>query len=141
MLRPFSLYLAASVDVFHALVMVAWIAGVPLLFWHRWPRLSRWYAGYSVVVIVVSQLSHFALGECILTTLARHLWLYGSPHPELVARTWFTVRLVDAIFQVRPSERAVIIAWEGLILVGCIGLLVHLRRSRRLARRPLRAPS
>ena len=33
--------LASVVDAIHALVMVLWVLGLPLLFWHRWPRLMK----------------------------------------------------------------------------------------------------
>ncbi len=126
--------IASLLDALHALLMVLWITGIPLLFWHRWPRLSRAYAAYSIAFIVVSQGSQWLLGECFLTTWARYFWLRGSgAPPNELHRDWFTVRCAEAVFHMRPSQRAVSIAWETLVLVSSVGMLVWLagRRGQR----------
>lgn len=123
--------LAAFVDFVHALAMVLWIGGIPLLFWHRWPRLSRAYAYYALAFIVISQLSHYLLGECFLTSLSRWLWQSSPAHPEEAPHTWFTVRFAEAVFHLRPTERSIVIAWEVLVVVCGVGFFVHLRRGRR----------
>jgi hypothetical protein len=43
--------LAALIDVTHALLMAAWVLGLPLLFWHRWPRWTRAYAIYAIAFV------------------------------------------------------------------------------------------
>ena len=120
--------LAASVDLIHALLMAAWMAGLPLLFWHRWPRLTRAYGIYAVAFIVVSQASHWWLGECVFTTLAR--WCASSSSIP-VSEEWFTVRLAQAVFDMTPSHRAVVWISEGLILVTAIGALASHRQWHR----------
>ncbi len=120
-------FLAACVDFLHALLMAAWVCGLPLLFCHTRPSLTRIYGIYAVVFIVISQVSHWLLGECFLTTVAR--WCAtSSPVPE--SDEWFTVRVSQAIFHLAPSHRAVVWVSEGLILVTAIGVL----RSQRVWR-------
>ncbi len=121
--------LGAAVDFLHALLMAAWILGLPLLFWHRWPRLSRDYAVFAIAFIVVNQISYALLGECFLTTLSRAFWERSSVAAP-VSNEWFTVRLSQAIFRLTPSHRAVKLATEGLILATAVGVLVWIRRLR-----------
>jgi hypothetical protein len=123
--------LASLVDFFHALVMVAWIAGLPLLFWRRRPALTRAYAVYAVSFIVLSQGSHLLIGECFLTTLSRWLWEHGGAAPRVAPEEWFTVRFAMAIFRLTPSHRAIKILGEALILVTAIGMLLSLRTASR----------
>src|SRR5258708_20582068 len=86
--------LAAALDAVHALLMVVWMASIPLLFSRRWLRLSRVCAIYSIAFIVVSQTSQWLLGECFLTTWARWLWRRGSGTPPFERHAdWFTLRL------------------------------------------------
>jgi len=121
--------LSASVDVLHALAMLVWGVGLPLLFWHRWPRLSRGYLVYSLAFIAASVISQIVLGECFLTTLARDLAERGT-NEILRQKTSFTVRFVEAVAGMRPSERLAVRLWELAIFVTCMGMLVHLwRRS------------
>ncbi len=118
--------LAASIDFVHALLMAAWVCGLPLLFWRRWPRLTRAYGVYAVAFIVVSQASHFALGECFLTTLARMCLRSAT---TAVSSEWFTVRVAQAVFHLTPSHRSVVWISEALILITAIGVLFpHKRR-------------
>jgi hypothetical protein len=121
--------LSASVDVLHALAMLAWGIGLPLLFWHRWPALSRGYMVYSLAFIAASVTSQLMLGECFLTTLARGLAERGT-NEILREKASFTVRLVEAVAGMRPTERLAVRLWELAIFLTCMGMLVHLwRRS------------
>ncbi|HSQ68329.1 MAG TPA: hypothetical protein VLM85_34205, partial [Polyangiaceae bacterium] len=61
-------------DALHALLMLLWVVGMPLLFWHRWPRLSYFYSGFAVLFVIVNVISQWVLGECFLTTLSRFFW-------------------------------------------------------------------
>jgi hypothetical protein len=120
---------AALTDLVHALSMVAWVAGLPLLVWHGLPRLSRAYVVYAIAFVLLSQGSQWLLGECFLTTATRAAWNAGGGFdPE--DRTWFTIRLAELVFRMRPSERAVSIAFEVLVLVTALGVLLHFRRGR-----------
>jgi hypothetical protein len=126
---------AAALDAVHALLMVVWVAGIPLLFWHRWPRLSWSCVVYTIVFIVVSQASQWLLGECFLTTWARWFWRRGSGAPPFERHgSWFTVRFSEAVFHLRPTQRAVSITWELLVLVCAIGIFLGYRRVRWRAR-------
>ncbi len=122
---------AAALDVLHALLMLVQVAGLPLLFWHRWPRLTRGYAIYAIAFIVLNQISKYLLGECFLTTLARMLWARAVVDPRDVPGEWFTVRLAQWVFHMTPSHRAVAIAGELLMLVTALGVLVWRRNVRR----------
>jgi pimeloyl-ACP methyl ester carboxylesterase len=49
--------LAGTVDLAHALSMLAWGLGLPLLAWHRFPRLSRTYMWFAIAFIFISVVS------------------------------------------------------------------------------------
>jgi hypothetical protein len=115
--------LGSVVDFLHAILMVAWVAGLPLLFSRRWPRASRWYAVYAVVFIVLNQASRFFLGECFLTTLARLLWERGGAPTRSAPGEWFTVRVAMAVFHLTPSHRSIKVVSEVLIGLTAIGML------------------
>ena len=119
--------LASVVDSLHALLMAAWVLGLPLLFWHGRPRLTRAYGVYAIVFIVLSQGSRFLLGECFLTTLSRFLWQHG-PAARSAPDEWFTVRFAELIFHLTPSHRAISIASEALVLVTAVGMLATMAR-------------
>ena len=122
--------LGSVVDALHALLMVAWVATLPLLFYHRWPRLTRFASVYALVFVVVSQGSQWLLGECFLTTVARWLWQHeggGLSSPE----EWFTVRVAQAVFRMTPSHDAIVWASEGLAVVTAVGVLSTWARRRR----------
>jgi hypothetical protein len=98
--------LAIGTDFIHITFMVLWAVGLPLLVWHRWPRLSLAYTVYAIAFVIVSQLSHYTLGECFLTTLSRYLWeLAGAG-----ADGTFTGRLVIMVAGVRSKVRGLV--WE-----------------------------
>jgi hypothetical protein len=121
------------IDLLHALLMVAWVVGLPLLFWRRFPRATRLYAAYSVAFVVINQVSRLVLGECVLTTLARWFWERGGAPPRSAPNEWFTVRLAMAVFHLTPSHRAITVLSELLVGVTAVGMLVS---SRHTAPRP-----
>jgi hypothetical protein len=121
--------LGSLVDFVHALAMASWVIGLPLLFWHRYPRLSRGYAVYALVFIILNQISKFTLGECFLTTIARALWEHGGAPPRTAPNEWFTVRVAMAIFKMTPSHRSITILSEVLIFVCAVGMLWTMRKA------------
>src|SRR5438874_9441072 len=100
-------HLAALIDFVHALAMLVWVVGLPLLFMRRWARARRWYAWYALAFIVLSKGSQWLFGSCFLTRLSTLLWRAGSVRAREEPETWFTVRFADAVFHMRPSEDAV----------------------------------
>ena len=96
-----------TVDVVHALAMLVWGLGLPLLVWHRFERLSHIYTLFAAVFVVSSVGSHWGLGECFLTTLARSLWNAAGAWRDSVP---FTVTLTNTIAGIRPSTRSAVIA-------------------------------
>jgi hypothetical protein len=123
--------LGSLVDLLHALLMVVWIAGLPLLFWHRYPRATRAYALYAVVFVTINLGSRWILGECVLTTIARWLWEHGGAPPRTAPNEWFTVRLSMMVFHLTPSHVIIKRLSEALILVTALGMLVFKRSSDR----------
>jgi len=119
--------LAAGVDLTHALLMLAWGLGLPLLFWHRFARLSRVYVGFCAIFVAISLASNQVLGECVLTTLARQLWQAAGGYRDAVP---FTVLFVNAIAGIRPTAREAVLAWEAAIFVTTLGLLFWWRKTR-----------
>jgi hypothetical protein len=125
--------LGASVDFMHATLMVAWVVGLPLLFWHRWPRATRAYAAFAIAFVLVNVVSRAILGECVLTTIARACW-ERAPRPtdvRPISREWFTVRIAEAIFRLTPTHRSITIVSEALITVTAVGMLVSLHHGAR----------
>lgn len=123
---------AVIVDFVHAAALVAWIGGLPLLFWHRWPKLTRWYAIYALAFVALTQLSYHLLGECFLTTIARHFFEQGDPNalsPDV--DEWFTVRIAKWVFGFAPSHRSIVYIWEAGVVLTAIGALVALSANRR----------
>jgi hypothetical protein len=121
--------LASSVDLAHGLVMVAWGLGLPLLFWHRFPRLSRGYMWFALSFVVLSVASHELLGECFLTRIARELWVrsggYRGQEP-------FTVLFANAVAGVRPTTREAVLAWEIAVFVTSAASLWCWRSTRQI---------
>ncbi len=117
--------LGGCIDLLHALLMAGWVLGLPLLFWHRWPRRTRAYAFYAIGFVVANQVSHALLGECFLTTLARACWQRGpgSGGPTPAYEEWFTVRMSEAIFRLTPTHRAINLVSEALILLTALGVV------------------
>lgn len=112
--------LATFVDVVHALAMLVWGLGLPLLVWHGSVRLSRIYMWYSVAFVLLTVASHQLLGECFLTTWARALWDRSGDARDDVA---FSVLLVNAVAGIRPSSRSAVLIWEAAVLASSAGSL------------------
>jgi hypothetical protein len=124
-------WLAVASDLTHLVAMLLWALGLPLLFWHRWPRASLCYGWYGLVFVLSSQLSHVVIGECFLTSLSRLFWeAAGDP-----TASSFTVRLVNSVAGIRPSERSVVVAWQIGVVATCIGVLWSMHRASVRARR------
>lgn len=119
--------LAIGADLVHVLAMLAWAVGLPFLVWHRYPRLSYAYTVYAIAFVLISQLSHLTLGECFLTTLSRILW--ASAGSEALGS--FTVRLVNFVAGIRPTEESAVLVWEVGILATAVAVLFSLYRARR----------
>lgn len=112
-------YLGTIIDVCHAVLMVLWIVGVPLLFWHRYPKLTISYACYAIVFIIVNISSQYFLGECILTTLSKYCWDHYSF--SIHENEWFSVRFSKFIFGLAPSHELVKIITGILITISALG--------------------
>jgi Na+(H+)/acetate symporter ActP len=129
---------ASLVDVLHALLMLAWVAGLPLLFSRRFsvrfPRATRTYALYAVVFVAVNQVCELTLGGCPLTLMSRKLWSYGLPNGA-VPEEWFSVRLAHAVFHASPSRSGLTILFSVLVSITALGVLVSLRGGARGALR------
>lgn len=95
-----------------------WGLGLPLLVWHKYARLSRAYAYFALSFVIVSLVSQAVLGECVLTTLARHFWLASGGFRD---RTPFTTLFVNTIAGFRPSDDAAALLWKVAVLVTSIG--------------------
>ncbi len=119
--------LAIGTDLIHALMMAAWIGGLPLLVWHRWPRVTCAYAVYAIAFVIASQLSQWLLGECFLTAIALFFWQH-VPSSAPVSKEWFTVRAAQAVFRLAPSHRAIALVSEGMIVATAAGALSSLHR-------------
>jgi len=132
--RMFQL-LAVGTDFLHAMLMVAWTAGLPLLLWHRWPRATLVYAAYAIAFVAISQLSQWLLGECFLTDLAVHFW-QRVPTSAPVSREWFTVRIARDVFHLAPSHRSIVRVSEPLIVATAVGALWSFHRLRVRDARP-----
>ena len=132
--------LGACIDLIHALLMAIWILGLPLLFWHRFPRATSVYAFYAIGFIVVNQVSQALLGECFLTTLARASWQRapGFAGTARASGEWFTVRLAEAIFHLTPTRRGIKLVSEALILITAVGIAFRTIVTRRSRRKDLR---
>jgi hypothetical protein len=126
--------LASFVDLTHGMLMIAWGLGFPLLFWHRFPRLSRTYMWFALAFVVVSVVSHEVLGECFLTTLARELWERGGGYR---GREPFTVLFANTVAGIRPTTRQAVLAWELGIFVTSAASLWCWRGTRGRAGTPL----
>jgi hypothetical protein len=123
--------LATLIDFIHALTMLAWFVGLPLLVWRKYPRLTRAYALYALAFVVLSQLSYWVLGECFLTTMARTAWEsqpVGTAPPDV--EEWFTVRIARGVFGATPSHRSIVWLSEAAVVVTAALALRSLRPPR-----------
>lgn len=125
------LLLAMAADLAHALAMILWALGLPLLFWHRYYHLARIYIWYGLGFTVASFLSHELIGECFLTTLARELRTASGTSTDSAS---FTTRLVEFVAGIRPSERWIVVLWQAALFVTTLGALVHLHQRKLHAR-------
>jgi hypothetical protein len=112
-------YLAVATDLIHAIAMVAWIFGLPLLFWHKYNKLSLSYGSYSLFFILVNQVSHYTLGKCVLTSISQYFWEHSENHAD--TSEWFAVRFSNMIFGLTPTHNSIKILTECLIAVSAIG--------------------
>ena len=101
------------VELVHVVVIAAWLVSLPLLFWHRWPRLSWWAAAYALVFVAINRLSTWFLGECILTRAAR--WCGGGWDNE-----WFSVKLAR-LAGVALAARDIVAIEHLLFLIVFVG--------------------
>lgn len=122
--------LATLFDFFHALLIATWALGLPLLFWQRWPRLSRAYAVYALGFVALNLLSDWIFGECFLTAITRYFWENAPTRPADTSE-WFTVRFAELVFKLTPSHEAIKLVSKALVLVTAIGVLVHVNASAR----------
>jgi len=120
--------LATMLDFFHALVIATWALGLPLLFWQRWPKLSRIYAAYAIGFVSLNLLSDWLIGECFLTTITRYFWENAATRPSNSSE-WFTVRFAELVFKLTPSHDTIKLLTKTLVFVTAIGALVHKSRS------------
>ena len=121
---------AALVDALHAALMAAWILGLPFLFWHRWPRITKFYGLYAAGFVVVTRVSHWLLGECFLTRISRNLWNAGSTSAS-DTDDWFTLRFARLVFGLTPTHRTIAIGSEVLVFVTAVGMLFSLYHHRK----------
>lgn len=120
-------YIAVTIDVLHALFMMVWIIGLPLLFWHRFPKLTLTYACYAVVFIIINQVSHYTLGECILTTISRWFWQHSGQHEP--TEQWFSIRFAKWIFGLTPTHRDIKVTGEIIIAICAAGGLYSIYKK------------
>jgi hypothetical protein len=126
---------AQLIDISHALAMLLWALGLPLLFWHRFPSLSHAYMLFALGFVVGTVASHQLLGECFLTSLARYCWNQAGVLREAVP---FTTVLANSVAGFRPRTRTVVIVWESLVLLSGVGGLYYWHRLSRATRKPCR---
>jgi hypothetical protein len=119
---------AIAIDFIHALLMVMWVFGMPLLFWHRYPKVSMAYCWFSLAFIIVNQASQYFLHECVFTTIAG--WLYAHTSAS-VSDEWFAVRIPKAVFGFVPTHRSIKLLTEILIGVSAIGGIYSLFRRKK----------
>lgn len=115
-------------DALHALLMLLWVVGMPLMFWHRWPRLSYFYSGFAVLFVIVNVISQWVLGECFLTTLSRFFWTRSSGAPPEEVQEWFTVRFARWVFHMTPSHGTIKRLTELLIFVCSVGAFYSMHK-------------
>lgn len=123
------IYLAVLTDVIHALLMASWIVCLPLLFWHRWPKLSLAYCIYCISFIIVNQVSHYTLGCCVFTTIAD--WFYTHSGHAMTGE-WFAVRASQFVFGLAPSHRGIKMATEAVIIVAAIGQIYFYAKRKKI---------
>jgi hypothetical protein len=107
------------VELIHAILMIAWILSIPFLFLKRWKKLTIISVIYNISFITVNRISHWILGECILTRAAR--WAGGEWNNE-----WFTIKIIRIIFGFIPTNKNIIYIEQTLLFTVSIGILFSL---------------
>lgn len=115
--------MASVIEFIHALCMIFWILTIPFLFYHRWPKITLGAIVYNFLFVTVNRLSHWILGECIFTRMAR--WAGGEWNNE-----WFTVKVARLVFGFIPSNKNVTYVEQGILLLVCTGVLISLYRRK-----------
>lgn len=118
--------LAAFTDLLHIGFMLVWGLGLPLLFWRRFPRLSRAYMWFTLLFVSVTVTSHALLGECFLTTIARDFWTRGAGFRDRVP---FTVLVTDWVAGFRPDSREAVLIWELAVFASSAGCLWYWHKT------------
>ena len=120
--NPLSSYsiLATLVDLAHVSSMLVWGLGLPFLVWHRFPRLSRAYMWFAVGFVLISVGSHYVLGVCVLSTLARSLWRAAGSARDGAP---FIGTLLQKVAGLHPSNRKIVLIWELAVLATSVGSL------------------
>lgn len=113
-------YLGAGVDVFHALTMLLWVAGFPFLFLKGYPKISKLYFIYTLLFILINQISKYFLGECVLTTIAGYFY---SKSDDSYHNEWFIVRVAYSIFGLVPSHEMIRFCTKVIVVITIIGVI------------------
>lgn len=115
------IFIAICVDVIHAIAMMLWVIGLPLLFYNKYPSLSIGYAIYSILFIIINQLSHYYWGHCIFTVLSNYYYKLANSNVD--TGEWFSIRFARYIFGLTPTHKGVNIATQLLIMISSFGCL------------------
>jgi hypothetical protein len=106
----------AIIEFVHSLFIILFMFSVPFLFIRKWKKLRVGAAIYGAIFILVNRLSHYILGECIFTRMAR--WVGGDWDNE-----WFSVKFARTVFGFIPSNRHVSYVEQILLLMVCLAIL------------------
>ena len=75
---------------------------------------------FAIGFVLISVVSHYVLGECVLTTVARWLWRRAGAGRDDAS---FMAVLVNTIAGIRPSNRTGVHVWELAVLATSVGSL------------------
>jgi hypothetical protein len=109
------------INFIHAILMLIWVCSIPFLFWYKHIIISKISAIYSIVFIIVNRLSYYILGECILTTLARH-FSNSQDHK------WFLVKFSTLIFNFIPNNKQIVFVGELFIFLVALDVLIFISK-------------
>lgn len=110
--------MATIIEFIHALFIVLLVIGTPFLFIKRWRKIRLAAALYSIIFIIVNRISHYTMGECIWTKLARVVG-GNSWGDEL-----FLSKISRVVFGCIPSSRQLVYFEQGAIFIVCLGIVV-----------------
>lgn len=110
--------MATIIEFIHALFIVLLVIGTPFLFIKRWKKIRLATALYSIVFIIVNRVSHYTMGECVWTRLAR-VTGGNSWGDEL-----FLSKISRIVFGCIPSSRQLVYFEQGAIFIVCLGIIV-----------------